>query len=55
MGKYNKFSSLYLNWGYTETLKVFDDFKNKHEGIYVMLFLICKIYIFWKFIQYPLH
>ena len=35
-----------------DTLKTFDNFKNKLKSVSSNVFCYVKVYIFWKFIQY---
>ena len=38
-----------------DTLKAFDDFKNKQKNVWNNVFWYVKVYIFWKCIQYTTH
>ena len=38
-----------------DTLKAFDDFKNKPKRLWSNAFWYVKVYILWKFIQYNTH
>ena len=38
-----------------DTLKIFDDFKNKEKSAWRNVFWNVKVYIFWKCIQYATH
>ena len=38
-----------------DTLKAFDDFKNKQKSVWSNVFWYVKVYVFWKFIQYTIH
>ena len=38
-----------------DTLKNFDDFKNKGKGVWSNVFWYWKVCIFWKSIQYSIH
>ena len=38
-----------------DTLKAFDDFKNKQKSIWSNVFWYVKVWIFWRCIQYTIH
>ena len=38
-----------------DTLKVFDDFKNKQKSVWSSVFCYVKVCIFWKCIQYTIY
>ena len=38
-----------------DTLKAFDDFKNKQKSVWSNVFWYVKVCIFWKCIQYTIH
>ena len=38
-----------------DTLKAFDDFKNKQKNVWNNVFWYVEVYIFWKCIQYTTH
>ena len=38
-----------------DTLKAFDDFKNKQKRVWSNVFWYIKVCIFWKCIQYTIH
>ena len=40
---------------FTDTLKAFDDFKNKERSVLGNVFGYVKVYIFWKFVQHNKH
>ena len=39
------------NYEFKDTLKAFDDFKNKQQKLWSNVFRYAKVYIFWKLIQ----
>ena len=44
-----------MGTSFKDTLKPFDDFKNKPQKFWSNIFWYVKVNIFWKFIQYTLH
>ena len=38
-----------------DTLKAFDNFKNKQKSVWSNIFLYIKVCLFWKCIQYTIH
>ena len=40
---------------FKDTLKAFDDFKNKQQSVWSNFFWHVKVCIFWKCIQYTIH
>ena len=40
---------------FKDTLKAFNDFKNKQKDVWSNIFWYVKVYIFWKWIQYTIH
>ena len=46
---------MYLYINLNDTLKAFDDFKNKQKSVSSNVFWYAKVCIFWKCIQYIIH
>ena len=45
-----------LDFGFLkDTLKAFDDFKNKQKSVWSNVFRYAKVCIFWKCFQYTIH
>ena len=44
-----------LNVSFKDTLKAFDDFKNKQKSVLSNVFWYVKLFIFWKCVQHNIH
>ena len=49
------FRSMFCNAVFKDTLKAFNDFKNKQKNVWSNVFWYVKACIFWKCIQYTIH